>query len=111
MPRHKYGAKRTVVDGYTFDSKAEAVRYQELRLLEQCGEISDLVLQPTFTLLPAYKRAGKTVRAITYTADFGYTEDGVQVIEDKKGMLTEVFRLKWKWVQYLYPDIDWRIVK
>lgn len=111
MSRHKYGARKTTVDGYTFDSKAEANRYQDLRLLERAGEISGLSLQPSFALLPSYKRNGKMVRAITYFADFMYTEDGRTVVEDVKGVETEVFRIKWKWAQYLYPDYDWRIVK
>lgn len=36
---NKYGAKKTVVDGVTFDSKAEARRYQQLKLMQQAGEI------------------------------------------------------------------------
>lgn len=111
MSHHKYGAKRTEADGLAFDSKAEASRYCELSLLEQTGAISGLALQPSFQLLPSYKRGGKMVRGITYTADFSYIENGVTVIEDVKGVETETFRLKWKWVQYLYPEYDWKIVK
>lgn len=111
MTHHKYGARRTEVDGHTFDSRAEANRYCELSLLAQTGAISGLALQPSFQLLPSYKRDGKTVRGITYTADFSYVEGDRTVIEDVKGVETETFRLKWKWVQYLYPEYDWRIVK
>ncbi|MDD3747626.1 MAG: DUF1064 domain-containing protein, partial [Anaerostipes sp.] len=46
MRYSKYGARKTVIDGITFDSKREAKRYQELKLLEQAGEISYLELQP-----------------------------------------------------------------
>lgn len=40
--KSKYGAVKTEVDGIMFDSKREASRYQELRLLEQAGEIANL---------------------------------------------------------------------
>lgn len=46
MRRHKFGAVATVVDGHTFPSKAEARRYQELRLLEKAGQITKLRLRP-----------------------------------------------------------------
>src|SRR5574344_1314908 len=49
----KYRSKRTVVDGITFDSKKEANRYCELKLLEKSGEIKNLELQKKFVLIPA----------------------------------------------------------
>ncbi|WP_416330616.1 DUF1064 domain-containing protein, partial [[Clostridium] innocuum] len=50
--KSKYGAVKTEVDGIKFDSKHEALRYQELRLLEQAGEITNLRLQVPFELIP-----------------------------------------------------------
>ncbi len=38
----RYSAQRTTVDGITFDSKPEAKRWAELKLLEQTGEIIKL---------------------------------------------------------------------
>ena len=46
--RAKYGNTKVKVDGITFDSKAEARRYGELKLLERAGEITSMELQPTF---------------------------------------------------------------
>lgn len=46
--KSKYGAVKTEVDGIMFDSKREAKRYQELRLLEQAWEITNLRLQVPF---------------------------------------------------------------
>jgi len=66
----KYGNIKTVIDGFTFDSKREATRYQELKLLEKAGEIRELELQPKYTLVPKTKKR----RAVTYTADFRYLE-------------------------------------
>lgn len=46
--KNKYSNKITLVDGIKFDSKAEAKRYKELKLMEQAGLIKSLVLQPKF---------------------------------------------------------------
>lgn len=93
---HKYNAKATIVDGIRFDSKAEAKRYRELKLLKQAGDIKDFILQPKFVLIPAEKGPdGKTRRAVHYVADFLVTyPDGKREVEDVKGMITPVYRLK-----------------
>ena len=73
----KYGNRRTTVDGVTYDSAKEARRGAELRLMERAGVISDLCAQVKFILIPAQKQGGKVVeRAVTYIADFVYTQDG-----------------------------------
>lgn len=84
---NKYNAKRITIDGKTFDSKKEANRYSELKLLEKAGAISDLETQVTFDLIPKQvDDSGKVVeRACTYKADFVYTENGKRVVEDVKG--------------------------
>ncbi len=108
MNRHKYGAKKTIVDGITFDSKAEAARYCELKLLKKAGEIKDFTLQPVFELQPKFKDStGKTVRAIKYIADFLITwKDGSVTVEDVKGFKgNQVFLLKKKLFEYKYPDV------
>lgn len=93
----KYGAKKTEVDGFVFDSKAEANRYSELVLAERAGEISNLVVQPMFPLIVNDKKIGK------YIADFQYTDrDGNRVVEDVKGVSTPVYRLKKKLVEAIY---------
>ncbi|MCL1994654.1 MAG: DUF1064 domain-containing protein, partial [Defluviitaleaceae bacterium] len=79
MKYNKYGNKKTQIDGYTFDSKAEAARYQELKLLQASGDIKELELQPEFTLIPAQKINSKlqgkiTERAVKYKADFAYKQ-------------------------------------
>ncbi len=94
--RPKYGAVKTVVDGITFASKAEARRYEVLRLLEIGGLICCLVLQPEFEIAPAVELDGRRRRARKYVADFGYIDDdtGEVVVEDVKGMRTQVYLLK-----------------
>ena len=87
---NKYHAKKTVMDGITFDSKHEAERYCELKLLLRAKKISNLRLQERIELIPK-SRYG---RAIVYVADFTYEENGNKVIEDAKGVKTDIYRLK-----------------
>lgn len=98
----KYHATKVIVDGITFDSKREAKRYQELKLMERAGAIKDLRRQVRYELLPAFDVQGKRYRPTTYVADFVYTEDGKEVTEDVKGMKTPVYLLKRKLFAYKY---------
>lgn len=111
---NKYYNKKTTIDGITFDSKIEAKRYKELKLMEQAGLIKDLVLQPQYELLKGFKRRGKTYRKVTYIADFAYfdNEKNRKVIEDVKGFETKDFKLKLKYfLSNLDEDIDFLLVK
>ena len=93
----KYHAKKTVVDGITFDSKRESMRYRELKLLEKAGQIKDLKLQVPFELLPSCPGPeGKKLRVMKYIADFTYTDasTGKTVVEDSKGFLTKEYKIK-----------------
>lgn len=88
-PGGKYGAVKDSRQGITFDSKKEARRYDALVLLLKSGEITDLRIQPEFTLIEAYtKPDGERVRALRYRADFSYREKGVLVVEDVKSAAT-----------------------
>lgn len=90
----KYGNRKTIVDGITFDSKAEAKRYSVLKLLERAGEITDLQRQVKFELAPPVRLGGRGRPALRYIADFVYQQDGQQVVEDVKGVITAAFRIK-----------------
>lgn len=97
--KRKYGNRKTVIDGHTFDSKREATRYGVLKLLERTGTITDLELQPRFELIPKQRRDdGRPERACEYVADFRYTDTriGQTVIEDAKGMRTRDYIVKRK---------------
>lgn len=102
----KYHSRKVTVYGITFDSKREANRYCELRLLEMAGKIKELKRQVQFVLQPSFKKNGKTIRAITYVADFEYydLEKGKYIVEDVKGYKTDVYQLKKKLFEYHYPD-------
>jgi hypothetical protein len=66
--RNKFNAKKTVVDGITFDSKREAQVYGELKLREKAGEIYDLTIHPKYEL----DVLGTVI--CRYTADFCFYE-------------------------------------
>lgn len=86
----KYHNTKVVVDGETFDSKGEYARYIELRIMAQAGLIS---------MLRHHVRIPIVINDITvcaYIADFVYWEKGEEVVEDYKGVMTEIFALKRK---------------
>lgn len=95
---NKYHAKKTAIDNIVFDSKREATRYQELKLLEKAGLITDLKLQPKFILQVGFTYEDEKVRPITYIGDFQYTdvESGKEIVEDVKGVKTKEFLIKRK---------------
>lgn len=91
---NKYHNKKTIIDGITFDSKKEARRYQDLKLLERSNTISGLKLKTKWLLIPPQVINGKTERCITYSCDFEYERDGKHIVEDCKGMKTDVYKIK-----------------
>ena len=105
--RNKYGNVKVELDGQTFDSKKEARRYAELKLLEQAGEITMLKTQVKYELQPGFTDGkGRRVKPIYYIADFEYyTKDGDRVIEDVKSPATRkntVYKMKKKMLAYQY---------
>ena len=100
----KYGAKKVEVDGIVFDSKKEARRYQELKLFEKAGAISQLKRQVKFVLIPPQRLDGKVVeRECCYIADFVYLDkEGEMVVEDVKGVKTRDYIIKRKIMLYMY---------
>ena len=72
-----------------FDSKKEAKRYKELRLLLKSGEIGFLARQVQYEL----NEGGS--HSLIYIADFQYTtKEGELIVEDVKGVLTREFKKK-----------------
>lgn len=113
MMKSKYRAKKTVVDGITFDSLKEAGRYATLRELQEAGVITDLQLQVKFVLIPVQRAPSESVyksgknkgqpkpgaileRECSYIADFVYKTNGILIVEDAKGMRTKEYIIKRK---------------
>jgi hypothetical protein len=104
MRKHKYNAIKTVIDGITFDSKLEAKRYSQLKILERSNEISNLELQIPMHIVI------NDVKICKYICDFRYTCNGKVIHEDAKGMTTPVFNLKKKLVKAVH-GVDITIYK
>ena len=86
-----------------FDSKKEANRYKELRLLRRAGKIDNLRLQVPYVLIDKSKHG----RAIKYIADFVYYDNDLkkEIVEDTKGYRTDLYKLKRRLVAERY-DIE-----
>lgn len=106
--RRKYRNEQCRVDGYLFDSKAEARRYGELKLLEMAGEVRQLIVHPIYQI----KINGCQICA--YEADFQYFDNSRRrIVEDVKSPVTEklpTFQMKRKLMKALY-GIDVEVVK
>ena len=105
---NKYHNQKTKIGDMVFDSKKEANRFQELKLLERGGVISDLKTQVRFLICP---KEGGNKRARYYVADFVYTEGSKTIIEDVKSEITRknaVYSLKKALVQWQYPEYIFR---
>lgn len=111
----KYGNRKVSIDGQIFDSRKEAARWRELRLLSSAGEITDLQRQVKFILIPAQRepetkgkrggtKQGKLIeRECAYLADFVYKDrTGNTVVEDTKGMRTKDYIIKRKLMLYIH---------
>ena len=115
MPlKSKYHSKKVTRDGITYDSLKEARRHQELLLLERAGAIRDLHRQVEYVLIPTQREPdrkgvrgglikGKVIEhSVKYVADFVYTENGKQIVEDVKGVRTKDYILKRKMMYYFH---------
>lgn len=93
-PRSKHGNKPCTIDGEQYRSEREAQRHRELLALQRAGRVANLRREVPFVLAPSARIAGRTKPALRYFADFTYTEAGVEVVEDVKGMRTQVYLIK-----------------
>jgi hypothetical protein len=92
----KYHNRKTEIDGILFDSRREANRYLELRLLEKAGEITNLELQPRFRM------DVNGMHVCDYIADFRYQEGEKTMVQDVKGVRTDVYRIKRKLLKAIH---------
>ena len=91
--KNKYGNKKVVIDGISFDSTKEGRYYETLKLLKKSGHIINFYMQVPFRL------PGK----ITYWLDFLVIwKDGIIKHVDCKGVSTRVFLNKKKQVEEIY---------
>ena len=107
----KKSKKDRTVDSIVFMSKKEAQRYIELKKLEKKGLIKDLEVQPRFVLQTAFiDNENNKHRKIEYVADFRYYDKNLKavIVEDVKGMRTDIYKIKKKLLLYYYNDFLFR---
>jgi len=93
----KYNNVKTEIDGFVFDSKKEASRYLELKGMQKIGLIYDLKRQVK------YRLDVNGMKVCGYIADFVYRKKGgEEIIEDVKGVRTDVYRLKKKLMKAIH---------
>lgn len=119
MTYRKYKNRKIIVDGIKFDSKKEATRYKELKMLEKAGIIHDVQRQVKYVLIPAQyeptssvyvkgnnkgkPKKGKLIeRECAYYADFVYIRNGDTIVEDTKGIRTTEYIIKRKLMLYVH---------
>ena len=113
MSGNKYKASKIETTVGKFDSKLEFKRYLYLKSLQDEGRISDLTRQVPYTLIPSQKdHTGKVLfREIRYVSDFEYNlPSGEHVVEDTKGIVLPVFKLKQKLMYYFF-GIEVKVVR
>lgn len=117
---NKYRNNKTVTsDGIKHDSRKEASRWIELKLLEKAGEITELERQKKYVLIPVqyesyerYSKNGKRLkdgikvveREVAYIADFVYKDKtGKVIVEDTKsdGTRTKEYIIKRKLMRFM----------
>lgn len=101
--RGKYNASGERVNGIWMASAAQAERYRQLLRMEMAGLIENIVTEKAYPMLV------NNQLICTYRADFSYDviDDRGNllrhVIEDVKGMVTDVFAIKEKLFRALMP--------
>jgi hypothetical protein len=104
----KYNNHHTWVDGICFDSRLEANRYGQLKMLQRAGTIKGFCRQPEFILV----EGNAEQRAITYKADFiVFNLDGSVTVEDTKGYESEQWKRTYKMFKAKYPEIEISVLK
>lgn len=100
--KNKYNAKKTKVDGITFDSKKEADYYVGLKMLLRAGEIKGFARQAEFIVIEGDDETAPT----KYKADFVvFHKDGQAEVIDVKGIETAEFKLKMKALREKMPKL------
>ena len=119
MANKYHNIKTKTFSGQVYDSRKEARRSMELKLLQRAGEIKDLKEQVKYVLIPAqyetverYSKKGERLKdglklvekECSYVADFTYTDvkTGNTVVEDTKGVRTKEYIIKRKLMLYVH---------
>lgn len=111
-----YFARKTTCNyGHSHASRAEANRCHLLHIRQRAGEIKDLEIEPQFWFVIAGQQVKhENGRRVGYKPDFGYTENGREVVEEIKAKNLHLARdvpLRMALFRHLFPAIELRVVK
>ena len=103
---NKYRNKKTMYNGVLYDSMKESCYARELDLRVKAKDIMTWSGQPKFPIVVNGKKI------CTYICDFEIMHnDGSVEYVDTKGYETSIFKLKFKLIKALYPEMNFKIVK
>lgn len=110
--KSKFHAYKAMVDGIQFDSLNESRYYVYIKQVRDSqqetehGKLLSFEMQVPFIIVPSHIKNGHRIRKMEYLADFVLCyEDGTKRVIDVKGVETDVFKLKKKFVEYVYPEV------
>ena len=91
--------------GHTHDSKREAIRCNELHLMQAAGEITELTVHPQYWfVINGRQLKHPNGRRVGYKSDFEYNENGIWVTEDVKGVIVRDWPLRRAVFMALFPN-------
>lgn len=99
-----------MADGKKFDSMIERDRYYFLSAMQREGKIKNLQCQVRFDCVVNKEKICTYVADFTYQKIFSTSPWLTDVVEDVKGMVTPMFRLKAKLVKAIH-GIEILVVK
>jgi hypothetical protein len=104
--KSKYGNKTKTYNGKTYDSIREANHAEELDWRIKAGEIKEVVPQFKIPLKINDRHIAN------YYIDFKVVlTDGDIEYHEVKGFETDLWRLKWKMTEALYPEYNLILIK
>lgn len=98
--RNKYGNKKVVTEGGSFDSKLEKYLHDRLTILK-----IDFQFQVKYNLVPKFNFHGENIREMNSIVDFEIKHNGMVYIVDTKGFSNDVAPIKYKLLKYKLKDI------
>jgi len=105
--RGKYGITKFPWRGITFDSKAEANRYEILRAQEHAEQIIALHYHGIHFHLGKNDKG----RQVIYSPDFTYIEDGMLIAEEVKGPRVRDWPVRAALFKEAFPEWALRVIE
>lgn len=104
--KSKYKNKSKIYNGRTYDSIKEANHAEELDWRMKAGEIKEIIPQFKISLDINDRHIAN------YYIDFKVIlSDGEEQYHEVKGFETEIWRLKWKLTEALYPNYNLVLIR